>query len=1152
MSGAAQEAVTAPAEAASEHAPAAHEGPAAALASLQRAAAVAAAAHTRAGAGVPPPNTRRLRSADVMALQRAIGNRATARVLAREPATLAPPLPGSPEAGPRPLAVTLGSSIEQELAAARAQRLLAQKEADELEERAEGAKKSKIPSDAEEAIRIAALKKQLGTIDTTIKTGEADLLAINSPGTSEKSLNDMLARRNTKVATVKTEAPTGAATPGTGAGSWQLTDKGIAVGSAGEQSTQLIKTESGSKSVTKESASKTTIGFGTVDATDTSKTSVVQGEKTTSAETSKGKSVDVFGGSVGKSDSKKTTIVDPATGTDTSKEVANAKKLGLGGYESTNTVTEKKGSETTTTAGTFGVTRGDGKIGVGGTTSKVKGEVDDEGKLVKGTEKKGNLGGALIVDPEKGVGAGGDAGGNIKKVDGPKSYGGGGALSGKVLLNVVPVPGKSPPAFAATLTISFGIKVNVAGGYEKEGKDSQDAKTGTSGSASLSGGGNYGKSATFTRVLDEQTAKHYAEAVQKGGEGSKPDFPEWRILEVGIKGDWVKARELYDSMMSGVSADDAAKMKEGEGVETTRELGGEGKLGLGGKGGGISLGAEYGYAKKGALTFGFKVMPGGIMQVTVSASTESTHSGGATLGMGAAGMGVSGSSTTGAGQAVTFNLDQKDSQYGARYARIQSAGSMEEVQKLAADPDLKKSIEEIQESRSKGSTEGVKMTVGPATLELGGASTLDETTKKDADGAVVSTKVVGAYKGGGSVGVGDLKYGDSEKGAYTGETEKMKVVAPDGTVVEKTVAKGDLTQTTTASSWDKTTEGLANAWKTKSVAPLFGSPVKEATQTEGHKIHDQEIRAIVFKAKGDWNTWMKPVASPRLRPYWEQTRSDIQNACPGDDESKWDIPAVQRALATWRSEAHKGAEQAILSAGGGGGFAYHFPAGTETIQPLFEKLVGGYPAQKAELLQAEGKLADAKNEADARVGDAQKLFDFLISNEGKFEPSKYSSMLDGALKAKAKLEALQKSIVGKLTPPKANKPKPADKAEADKQAANEVIIDKAAVAAGALNTYHDMVDVCRKWQSAAQKLIREADGELTRGEGTFSSKADLPGIVYPKLYAAKDLIGKWDKKYWEAFRLMEEHGFDRAYVEKFHTAGTQGEYDKVYKRSTKW
>src|SRR3954453_8294403 len=155
---------------------------------------------------------------------------------------------------------------------------------------------------------------------------------------------------------------------------------------------------------------------------------------------------------------------------------------------------------------------------------------------------------------------------------------------------------------------------------------------------------------------------------------------------------------------------------------------------------------------------------------------------------------------------------------------------------------------------------------------------------------------------------------------------------------------------------------------------------------------------------------MRPVASPRLRPLWQKCREAIRAACPGDDEAAWDIPAVQRALAEWRSEAYKGGNDAVLSAAGGGGFAYHFPPGTESMQPLFEKIVGGYPAEKAEVLKADGKLTEAKTECQARLAEAQTLYDYLITNSSRFEPAKYASMLDGTSQAKAKLEALLRTL----------------------------------------------------------------------------------------------------------------------------------------------
>jgi hypothetical protein len=1051
----------------------------------------------------------------VLALQRAAGNAAVGRMLSRQPATA---LPGSPEAGPRPLAVTLSQGIQTELDQARLQRLSVQIEVDDLEER-------QAALSTQDAARLTELKTRLGALDKTIKAGEDDLAAVRSPATSDKALNDMLARRNQNVGTAKTESATGT-------GEWQLTDKGW-VKSSGTQSSQLVKTESGSKSVTTETASKTTIGAGTYSTADTSKTTSVQGDKTTSVEKSKGTSVDLLDPSVTKSSSTK-----QAVGED-SKETATSTKVGLSGYQSATTVTEKAGGQTTKTASTFGVTRGDGQIAAGGTKTVTKGTVNEEGKLTGGTETKTSAKGSLIVDPDKGIGAGGDAGAERKTVSGPMSYTGGGSLSGKVLLNVTQVAGKDPPAFQATLTINFGVKASGGVGGEKE-----------SGASAVTGGGSVAGSlsatATFTRTLDDATAKHYIAAVQSGGAGAKPSFPEWRIIEVGLTQDWVSAKRMYDELMGTTSAADAAAMKEGEEVGATAEKGVEGKLSAGGKSGALSLGFEYGRSTKGSLTFGRKMLPDGILQLTVGATSESGETYGGTVGMGAAGGSASFGSTAGAGRTVTFNLDTKDTAYSSRYARIMAAANMAEIVALARDPDLAKSLKELKESASKSSSETVKVNVGPAAIELGGTGTLDEEKTRDATGQVTATKVTGAYKGGGAVSAGSLKVGDSVKEAYTGEVEVKQVVDEKGTVVTKQVAKGDLTKATTESSWDKTVSSVTGAVKQGSVAPLFGTPVKDETKTEGHKVHDPEIRAIIGRAKGDLGGWMKSVASPNLRPHWQKCRDAIRAACPGDDETRWDIPGVQRALAEWQSEAYKGGREAILSAAGGGGFAYHFPPGTESMQPLFEKIVGGYPAQKAEVLLAQGKLADAKTECEAQLADAQKLHDYLMGNAGKFDAAKYASMLDGATQAKTKLEGLRRTIQGKLNPAKPP-PKPKDAQEAANQAAAEKASDNAA----ALGPYHDMVDLCRRWQESVGRLVGAAEAELNRAEGVFSSKADLAGVVFPKLNEAKDLLAKWDAKYWEAFRLMEQHGFDRSYIERFHPAGMAGYHKRVYDRSLK-
>jgi len=900
---------------------------------------------------------------------------------------------------------------------------------------------------------------------------------------------------------------------------------------------------------TEEKSSSTSYGFGTRTTKDSTKTTTFEDGKASTTETANTGSASVIDPGYSWNQSTKTD----------GKESETSKKVGLSGASYSKNTSEKSGDGTKKSATTGGLSRGDGQLGLGGSKTVTKGQFNEDGKLEHGTEKSGNAKASLSADPDKGVGAGGNLGGGFKAVDGPSSVSGGGSLSGKVLLNVTQVAGKDPPAFQVTMTISFGGSLNLGTGHEHGGGKDEAGNERGSAQGSVTGGASATGTAAFTHLLDEAAAKQYVEAVKSGGVTAKPKYPEWQIIDVGLKSDWAAAKKFYDEMLGNASAKDAAAMKEGDVVEMTQEIGGEVKGSLGGKQGGpgLGVGVEGGMSQKGTLGIKRAMLKDGIVQITVTSGKETGQSAGGNVSMGAAGGGASFGSTEGGGRSVTFNLNSKAPEYEARFQRIMAARSIEEIEKLAQDVDLKSSLDSSQKTKSDADTEAVKLNAGPVAAELGGGGTVSEENTYDAEGKSKSTKVTGDYSGGGKVGVGDyLKVGDSQKESYTGETEVVKVVDKDGKVVEKRVAKGDLTVKTTASSWDKTKDEFSSAVDKGSIAPFLGSPIKEQEKTGGRKLHDDDIRSVIARAKGDLGAWMTSVTSPRLRPLWQKCRTDIRAACPGEDDSKWNLDAVQLALANWRKEAYKGGNDAILSAAGGGGFAYHFPEGTWQIKPLFEAIVGGYPAQTAEVLQAEGKLAEAKTDCETQLAKAQKLYDLLLENSNKFDPEKYASMLDGAWQAKTKLEGLLRTIKAQLEPKKAPPPKPAAQpvppgfvgppTQAQQDAANQAAAEKAAAAGAALPGYYDMVDLCRKWQEAVGKLVGKAEAELN------TWYPDHEDVIVPNLNEAKKILAQWETRYWAAFQLMEQHSFERAFLEKHHPAGMRGYYDRVYKRSIQW
>ncbi len=1070
-------------------------------------------------AGVPAGAARAL------ALQATLGNRSVARILAREPAA-APAEPAAPTAVPT-LADWLAEEREDTAAklragtleserlagATRGQQLLIERMrtlgADEASILEQGAELEGM-KDAEKkhAAAQAALSKQFSK-------AVADHKMVTEPGTNPAALNEMLARRGVASATPTTTT----STPDPYAG-WRFTEKGWVKGSS-TTTTAVVDGTAGSLT----QASSTTVDQSSVTKTTSTTTSMTKGEKTETATSSTSSKFSVADGDPSytrtKTDSATTKVGEDVS----SSSSSTSTKFGLSGASRTNEEVTKVGDAQGKTSSTFGVTRGDGQVGATSSKSSSFGQVDEEGKLVKGVEKKTDVKGGVIAGPD-GVGAFGGVSQDVTQTHakGVKT-GISAGLDGRFVVNVKELKDKDPVQYQLVLTVNCSAKFGLSGSAEKESEAKDSASVSASGNVSA------GATATFVHTLSADEAKEYlADLSAAAGGASSGKHPEIAIVAT-IKRDGVDAARAALQSLRGTlgSADGAKGIPEGDSVELGATGKAEGKLGVGTKSGGAFGGSiEAGASTSGSIKIRLSKKAGKII-LFLEVAGESGWSAGGSASYGVASMGGGYAETAGKGQSVAFTLDPSSGQYNDQYRDISAAMTVDDVKNLMAKyPGL---VGVHTESESAGDTTTVKAGVAGVNLEMASGAKRDKSVTTDEKGQKTHT-FTGTNTLGGSVSVAGLKHASSKAESIT------VTVGPDNT------AQGDTSITTKETDIGQSVSNLGKAITSDPIGLVTGGAkiAAEKTDVQGMKLSDDDFAAIAARAE-DPKVWQKPLRSPRHIADWEACRKRI--AAAGGDRVKI-AAAISDFVGTeghGRQEMVEGIVRRPYT--GAGGVRYEWPDGLAGNKEAFDSLVMSDPVASSRSLAKDGKTKEALDDVNAQIAKLDKVQKALEDNRGKFEdPTALAEMISALAAPATALRSQHRTLTRALTPPVPGKPPPPPpipEGVAYVPTAEQVAAQQEELKNRGHDEYEAAIRNCAEYKKNETTIMVELDKEYDH----WYRKADIVFVV-TRVNKLKEMYVTWEQKIKMAHDLAAKWGFPSPSL----MIPDRGKYDHYYKKST--
>ncbi len=461
------------------------------------------------------------------------------------------------------------------------------------------------------------------------------------------------------------------------------------------------------------------------------------------ARTSREKKTNVsLTGKVSIDESKKTEIGLP-DGRKSALETSKATEFSAKGASQTQTVkkTNFDGSGTSVTA-KKGFEREGGKLTATESSSVTH---TSESGTERTTDKKAS--GGLIAGND-GVGAAGNLEGGKKITSkGGMQAGFVAGLHANVVCNVGK-PSGDPPMYPVTLTVSFGASVALSGGLGQ--------KEGAKGSASVELKGGKDQTMVVTHMLAEKDLGLYTQALEAASKGSKAAATgrEFLVIAAGVKQGWSAARQIYES---GNIAD--SLVNTGDSVKLTETKTG----GIAGKVGGKGVGVGYGETDTDTKSLEVKRnASGGIDAEAESEHGEEKNKSGS---MSVLGMGVNVGKTTvhktSFGYSIT--IDPKADPDGKI---LEALGKCESQQQYAVFIGLYKGKVTVT-GKLEGTSDAESLDTGVSVaginvFSMGEGHGVDEKTKSDVDGKLLSKTVAAHANIGGKLGgLADSKNDDA-------------------------------------------------------------------------------------------------------------------------------------------------------------------------------------------------------------------------------------------------------------------------------------------------------------------------------------------------------------------------------------------------------
>lgn len=876
-------------------------------------------------------------AASVLALQDSAGNQAVARMMAAQQGSADGQ--GAPVLDQRAIAVTMDQQLQAERA-----KLLA--EYQPTTRRWQILKDDQVSGHMtpEMTTEFADLEKEQKRIGGLLDQNDKDTRLLSDPSASEQSFNDMMARRNQQV-------DFGTSTDSTATG-WRIGPTGL----TSANTTTSTRMDAGTAS-TMTNSSATTIDTTGVANRKTDTLTMKQGENSSTLTSTTDKKFDAAAGNYSWGSSDKAEYKTPDSST--SELRGTSSSVGLGGGSVTNEKTTVTDGTVDSTKTTGSISRGDGKLGAGGNYTKKTGTQDDKGVLTKGNESSAGGSGGLIAGPD-GTGAFGSVnGGTTQTLKEGVKVGATAGFDGKVLTNVLQVPGSDPAQYEITVSFNLSGKIGGSGSAEKT-QDASGAKGsvgGTiSGSAALSG--------QFVHVFNDAEAKQYLAAVNAKGASTGPK--ELQVVSLIAEGKISGAMALLNDVSAGWSSPMAAlATKEGDSAQFTVDAKGEIGATTGGDMAGFGVKGNISGNDGHTVTRSI-AHKGGKIVITVSIADTSGYNAGGGASMEAAGGGFQHSASDSASQSMTFTLDPQDKAFADQYNLISGAVLLSQLQAIKQDHANLVTASTISDGTASSNT--TSATVGPLGLEIGDQSSLDHTVSTDASG---TTETFTGSKGGSAAltGPGGVKVQHTEKDTVSG------TVGPDGQ------ASGDVNTATSDTSLGASWDALKKAWSDDKFGLVTGGAkvTQEQTDVLGMKLSDGDFETIAAMAE-NIDMWKK-VEQGSEYTAWIQTGHAIAAA-------HHDRKAIAKILADYGHE-HDGAAHAIerIVRGAGeatGGTMYEWPGDLSAEKTQYAALIGNDQVAAIRAQEEAGNRAAALESATGVLAKIDALTAAMQSKQDKF------------------------------------------------------------------------------------------------------------------------------------------------------------------------
>ncbi|MBX3607110.1 MAG: hypothetical protein KF788_17660 [Piscinibacter sp.] len=666
------------------------------------------------------------------------------------------------------------------------------------------------------------------------------------------------------------------------------------------------------------------------------------------------------------------------------------------------------------------VTRGDGQLGVSeGTTTQRTGA---DG-TTKGTTKTAKAGLQADGDTMGGF-AGATAGATRKDKDGV-NVGVVGGLHANVSCKIGEPTGQ-PAKYPVTLTVQLGAEIKLSGGRAKDG-----AAAGYGTELKLGGA----VVMPVTRHLPAAELSAYVAALEGASKGGRVDatYAEMAIIQAGVQQGWEIAQRLY-LKRDPLSPDMLAQLREaGDSNAVVKKTSAGAKL----KGNVKAVDVEFGAQKDSEESKQATRDADGRLTIDSKQTDQEAYSAKVGVNMGLVGGSVGGSVTHREGFGYEISVDPAQDPGGRIAAALLACKTQPQFEAFITRYGKKKGAVEVRSrttSKADARTSSVGLKVAGADLSLGTSSGTGEETRVDGDGQLLQRTVVGSAGAGGSVGVGDTRWGDASQSTATARVDGRGRASLDlardqsQTTVDKVLdaakAKADALKRTLGfgddeKGQDKPAKGLLTS--------AAGGVAEDAPDTQRHDryglgLSERDLDAVARLASND-RDWTPRVGNAEDIKAWRAAGAKIRAA-------KGDRAVVAEELARFVGGASSDRmKQLRLFLRQGGqvkiGTAYNFPDELKPLKKDWDALVvGECDRQVLEAIDAQG-AAKAATLGETLRGRLRQLL-LAVRNSTQFgDPAAQADMVAAIVERSTALDAAVRKASG------------SSGAEADRAAAKE-------------------------------------------------------------------------------------------------------------------